>query len=233
MSFREAFCGGLRIMRKISKEGFALLQQWEGLRLEAYQDAVGIWTIGHGHTTGAGAPFVRKGIKITKAQAEAILRRDLVQFEKAVEQGVFQPLTDEQFAALVSFCYNVGVEAFCQSTLLKKLNKGDYEAVPAELQKWTRAGGKRLKGLVHRRAAEAGLWAKGAYVSSNYQKVETVEKLSLLNVEILAPIIGSFSGLTGFFTGYGPVQWALAVVMVTAGIVGVFVYIARMREEKR
>ncbi|EJF81752.1 hypothetical protein MCS_00177, partial [Bartonella doshiae NCTC 12862 = ATCC 700133] len=81
-------------------------------------------------------------------------------------------LSDEQFGALVSFCYNVGIAAFQNSTLLKRLNRGDYEAVPTELQKWTKASGKRLQGLVHRRVAEAGLWAKGAYVSSNYQTVE-------------------------------------------------------------
>ncbi|WP_375669316.1 lysozyme, partial [Bartonella sp. MR168JLCBS] len=97
-------------------------------------------------------------------EAEKSLCQDLKQFECVVEQTVAVPLNDEQFAALVSFCYNVGTEAFRSSKLLKKLNKGNYEAVPIELQKWTRAGGKRLQGLVNRRAAEAGLWAQGAYV---------------------------------------------------------------------
>ncbi|AQX20358.1 lysozyme [Bartonella sp. WD16.2] len=219
-------------MRTISKEGLALIKKWEGLRLEAYQDVIGVWTIGYGHTTKAGTPIVQEGMRITKAEAEAILRKDLAQFEQIVEQAVSQPLTDEQFAALVSFCYNVGTSAFCNSTLLRKLNKGDYEAVPAELQKWTKSEGQRLEGLVHRRAAEAGLWAKGAYVCSNYQAVEATGGASILTAEFLAPVIGSFSGLTGIFTGYGPVQWALAAVMVIAMIVGVFVYLSRMREEQ-
>ncbi|ALE03060.1 lysozyme [Bartonella ancashensis] len=218
-------------MRKISKEGFALIQQWEGLRLDAYRDSTGIWTIGYGHTAKAGEPTVYSGMKITKAQANTILRHDLVQFEQAVDKAVSQPLSNEQFAALVSFCYNIGTEAFFASTLLKKLNKGDYSAVPAELQKWINAGGKRLQGLVHRRAAEAGLWAKGAYVSSNYQKAETAEKVSLRSVEILAPVIGAFSGLTGFVTGDGPVQWAFAVAMVMAMITGIWLYISRTMEE--
>ncbi len=97
------------------------------------------------------------------------------QYEQAVEKAVYVDLSDEQFGALV----NIGIAAFQNSTLLKKLNKGDYESVPIELQKWTRAGGKRLKGLVHRRAAEAGLWAKGAFVSSNYQTVEKKDATGL------------------------------------------------------
>ncbi|WP_336278485.1 lysozyme [Bartonella sp. CB175] len=216
-------------MRKISKEGLALIKQWEGLRLHAYKDAAGVWTIGYGHTTQSGKPFVQEGMQITKSQAEVILQKDLAQFEKTVEHRVKQFLTNEQFAALVSFCYNVGTEAFCNSTLLKKLNEGDYESIPVELQKWTKAGGKRLQGLVYRRAAEAGLWTKGAYVSPNYQEVE-VPKSPFAEAEVLAPIISSFSGLTGFFTGYGPIQWALAVIMVLATIVGIGMAIYRMRE---
>ncbi|MCZ2203725.1 lysozyme [Bartonella sp. A05] len=218
-------------MRKISKEGLALIKQWEGLRFHAYQDAVGVWTIGYGHTAQAGAPIVHDGMKITASQADVILKQDLAQFEETVEKAVLLPLTDEQFAALVSFCYNVGTEAFCNSTLLKKLNKGDYEAVPAELQKWTKADGKRLIGLVHRRAAEAGLWVKGAYVASRSQEVEEPSVAPFSNAEMWAPIIGAFSGLTGIFTGEGPVQWALASIMVLAAIVWMWVYVDRIRKE--
>ncbi|MGF7157599.1 hypothetical protein GGR09_000961 [Bartonella heixiaziensis] len=146
---------------------------------------------------------------ITQEQAEEILCEDLKQFENAVEKAVRVSLTDCQFAALVSFCYNVGTTAFCNSTLLKKLNKGDYEAVPTELQKWNKVGGKPLQGLANRRAAESGLWAKGSYVSSNYQCVETKAATGLLKIEALAPIIGSCSGLGGLLAGNGPVQWAL------------------------
>ncbi len=219
-------------MRKISSTGLALIKQWEGLRLRAYQDAIGMWTIGYGHTSTAGKPFVHKGMIITEKQAEEILSQDLRQFENTVEKNVTVSLTDEQFAALVSFCYNVGTAAFCKSTLLKKLNNGEYEAVPAELQKWTKAGGKRLHGLVHRRAAEAGLWAKGAYVSSNYQTVETKESMGFLKAEALSPIIGSFSGLGGLLAGNGPIQWALATIMVLAAGVGIF-FVAKRFEEQR
>ncbi|BBL53009.1 hypothetical protein MF1_02670 [Bartonella quintana] len=219
-------------MRKISKKGFALIKQWEGLNLNAYEAAIGVWTIGYGHTSITGAPAVHKGMQITQKEAEKILCQDLKQFECVVEQTVAVPLNDEQFAALVSFCYNVGTEAFRSSKLLKKLNKGNYEAVPIELQKWTRAGGKRLQGLVNRRAAEAGLWAQGAYVSPNYQRVEAQGVTGICKVEALAPIIGSFSGLGGLFTGNGPVQWALAGIMVLAACTAM-IYIAKRFQEHR
>ncbi|MCZ2158814.1 lysozyme [Bartonella sp. 220] len=219
-------------MRRISKEGLELIKQWEGLRLNAYQDTACIWTIGYGHTSSAGKPIVKKGMYITQEQAEEILCEDLKQFEKAVEEAVTVRLTDEQFAALVSFCYNVGTKAFCKSSLLKKLNKGDYEAVPAELQRWNKIGGKPLKGLSNRRAAEAGLWAKGSYVSSNYQHVETKEATGLLKAEALAPIIGSCSGLGGLLAGNGPVQWALAVIMVLAACTGIVFVAKRFREQR-
>ncbi|ENN93786.1 lysozyme [Bartonella bovis] len=218
--------------RRISKGCLNCLKKWEGLRLNAYQDASGVWTIGYGHTGKAGKPDVIEGMTITHKKAETILLTDLQKYEAAVERAVDVNLSDEQFGALVSFCYNVGINAFQYSTLLKRLNKGDYEAVPAELQKWTRAGGKRLKGLVHRRAAEAGLWATSAYVSSNYQAVEAKESTGAFKVEMLAPIIGSFSGLGGLLAGNGPVQWAFAAMMVLAACVGVAFVAQRFWEQR-
>ncbi|ATO56909.1 lysozyme [Bartonella sp. 1-1C] len=218
--------------RKISKNCLNYLKKWEGLRLHAYRDASGIWTIGYGHTEKAGKPMVVEGMVITERKAETMLLTDLRQYERAVEKAVYVDLSDEQFGALVSFCYNIGITAFQNSTLLKKLNKGDYESVPIELQKWTKAGGKRLKGLVHRRAAEAGLWAKSAYVSSNYQLVEKQEPLKILKAEILAPLIASFSGIAELLEGSGPVQWVLATIIVLASCVGLILIAKRLREER-
>ncbi|EJF87316.1 MULTISPECIES: lysozyme [Bartonella] len=216
--------------RRISEDCLDCLKKWEGLRLQAYQDVSGVWTIGYGHTGKAGKPIVIEGMVITEKKAENMLLADLRQYEQAVEKAVDVILSDEQFGALVSFCYNVGISAFQNSTLLKRLNKGDYEAIPAELQKWTKAGGKRLQGLVHRRAAEAGLWAKGAFVSSNYQTVETKDSTVFFKAEALAPIIGSFSGLGGFLAGNGPIQWAFAVIMVLAAGAGIFFVAKRFKE---
>lgn len=147
--------------RRIDAESLACIKRWEGLRLSAYRDVGGKWTIGYGHVNGA-----REGMRITEREAEEWLRRDIAQAELAVNDAVQVPLSDPQFGALVSFVFNVGVNAFRRSTLLRKLNAGDYDAVPAELLRWTKAGGKLVPGLVNRRNAEIGLWARGRHVVS-------------------------------------------------------------------
>lgn len=181
--------------RKINAEGVRLIKQWEGLKLNAYRDVAGVLTIGHGHTSAAGIPKVREGMRISDKEAEDILKKDLGKFEDRVSRLVKVPLTDNQFAVLVSFDFNTG--ALHKSTLLKKLNAGDYDAVPAELMKWVNAGGKRVQGLVNRRAAEAGLWAKGEFVSSN-----TVEAKKAVPVKDVAVIGGT--GTTGAVATIGP-----------------------------
>lgn len=151
--------------RRISAAGLALVKQWEGCELVSYRDVAGIWTVGYGHTSAAGIPAVKPGMRINLVEAEEILKSDLRKFEDRVTQLVKVPVTDNQFAVLVSFDFNTG--ALHKSTLLKRLNAGDYDAVPVELMKWVNAGGKKVKGLVNRRSAEAGLWAKGEFVSGN------------------------------------------------------------------
>ena len=141
-----------------SKAGLDLIKQFEGLRLKAYKCPADVWTIGYGHTSAAGQPAVKSGMSITEAQANKILASDLGQYEDAINNSVKVDLTQNQFDALVSFVYNVGIGAFQKSTLLKKLNAGQYDAVPGELMKWTKGGGKELPGLVRRRRAEAALW---------------------------------------------------------------------------
>jgi lysozyme len=143
----------------MSVEGInALLKKFEGCKLKAYKCPAGVWTIGYGHTSAAGAPEVVQGMTITQVEANDILRRDLVKYEKGVEALVKQPLTQNQFDVLVDFAYNAGAGALKSSTLLKKINAGEFDAVPAELMKWTKGGGKVLPGLVNRRRAEAGWW---------------------------------------------------------------------------
>ena len=144
---------------QMSQEGIAaLLKPFEGCKLKAYRCPAGILTIGYGHTSAAGAPTVVDGMTITQQQAEDILSRDLVKFETAVHDTVQQPLTRHQFDVLVDFAYNAGVGNLKSSTLLKKVNAAQFDAVPAELMKWTKGGGKVLPGLVRRRQAESAWW---------------------------------------------------------------------------
>ena len=143
---------------KISAAGIELLKQFEGCRLTAYQDSVGVWTIGFGTTTG-----VKEGQTISQVKAEEYLRFDLAIFEKAVTESLKVPVNQNQFDALVSFTYNVGVSAFRSSTLLNLINeKTDKKVVAAEFSKWVKAGNQTLPGLVSRRKAESELFLKGA-----------------------------------------------------------------------
>lgn len=140
----------------------AMLKQFEGCKLTAYKCPAGIWTIGYGHTSSAGAPIVEPGMTITQAQAEIILKADLVRYEQPVAALLKQPVAQNQFDVLVDFAYNAGIGALKSSTLLKKVNAGDFDAVPGELMKWTKGGGKVLPGLVRRRQAESIWWSAGA-----------------------------------------------------------------------
>jgi len=143
---------------QVSDAGLNLIKEFEGCYLTAYFCPASVLTIGYGHTSAAGAPAVRKGMRITKFEAEEILRRDLGRVGASVEALATVPLTQNQFDVLVSFVFNCGAGALKSSTLLKKLNKGRYDDIPAELMKWTKGGGKTLPGLVRRRRAEAAMW---------------------------------------------------------------------------
>ena len=137
----------------LSQSGLNLIKSHEGLRTTAYQDPVGVWTIGYGHTGTA-----KPGQKITEAQAEQLLRQDVGWAQDAVRKNVKVPLTQGQFDALVSFTFNLGAGALGRSTLLKKLNAGDYAGAQAEFGKFVHAGGRVLPGLVRRRNEEAQMF---------------------------------------------------------------------------
>lgn len=150
--------------RRVNQETVDLIKRWEGFRAEPYKCPAGVDTIGYGHT--ATKSLMKRGTKITEARAVKLLKADLAIYEKAISEMVEVDLTDGQFGALVSWCFNVGVGAAQRSTLVKKLNAGDYESVPKELARWNKVGNKVTAGLANRRAAEAGLWARGNFVSS-------------------------------------------------------------------
>lgn len=147
---------------KMGPEGLALLKSFEGWRAKAYRDSVGVLTIGYGHTSMAGPPTVKRGMTITKAEGEKILKRDLKKYEQAVSDAVKVDLSQEQFDALVSFTYNVGPGNWRKSSVLRMVNAGRFDAVPARLMLWNKAGGRVLRGLTRRRAAEGELFASGS-----------------------------------------------------------------------
>lgn len=141
-----------------SGKGLALTEQWEGCRLTAYQDQVGVWTIGYGHT---GAD-VTPGLAITQQQAEALLAKDVLTAARCVNTMVKLQLTQCEFDALVDFVFNLGTGAFSRSTLLADLNSGNLAGAAAQFESWDRAGGVVVAGLLRRRQAEAGLFQSEA-----------------------------------------------------------------------
>jgi lysozyme len=144
---------------KISVTGINLIKSFEGLELHAYVDAVGILTIGYGHT----GPDVRKGMTITESQATDLLNKDLISFESAVTKLITIPLNQNQFDALVSFTYNVGIGSLESSTLRRRLNAHEDPKTVAkqELIKWCKGNNNQtLPGLLRRREAEIALFCK-------------------------------------------------------------------------
>lgn len=145
----------------ISQRGIDLIKKFEGLRLQSYQDEGGVWTIGYGHTKG-----VKRGQTITEAEALAFLEVDMAEALRGIDLYVKVPLSQYQYDALASWTFNLGVGNLRSSTLLKKLNAGDYSAIPEQIVRWNKVKVKGRfkvsKGLVRRRTAEAALWSMDA-----------------------------------------------------------------------
>lgn len=143
---------------KTSKQGIALITQYEGLKLEAYKCTSGIWTVGYGHT----GPDVVQGTKITQAQADELLAKDLAKFENCVNANIKSKLTQNQFDSCVSLAYNIGCSAFAKSTLCRLINADPNDkAIEQQFLAWNKSKGIVSRGLVNRRVSE----------SQNYFKV--------------------------------------------------------------
>ena len=145
---------GIPESMSVSNKGVDLICEFEGKRLAAYDDGVGVWTIGFGTIKYPNGVRVKKGDTCTLEQAKDYMRHDLIEFEHTVNSSVKVPLNQNQFDALVSLAYNIGSNAFKSSTLVKKLNTGDYQGAADQFNVWINAGGKRMQGLVNRRDRE-------------------------------------------------------------------------------
>ena len=139
----------------IGQKGINLIKHFEGCELNAYKCPAGVWTIGYGHIKG-----VSEGMSITQEQAEQMLLDELKEYENYINELVTVNLSQNQFDALVSWVYNLGPANLQSSTLLKVLNSGDYSGVPAQIERWNKAGGKVLEGLIRRREAESALFCE-------------------------------------------------------------------------
>ena len=185
--------------RKIGQAGLALIKQFEGCRLTAYQCSAGVWTIGYGHTAG-----VYKGMKITQAQADAFLKQDIAKFEKYINNPSYVQFTDKlnqnQFDALVSFAFNLG-----QGNVKKLCVGRNINQIPSAMRQYCKAAGKTLPGLQRRRKAEAALYNKKvenctgtiAVKESEDYNMKTIKKGSKGNtVKVWQIIIGTTPDLS-------------------------------------
>lgn len=146
---------------KSSEAALQRLRVREALALSAYRDSAGVWTLGYGSTFINGRR-VRWTDSCSQAEAEAYFRNDVERFERCVLESLpHVPLNQPMFDALVSFAYNVGEGAFSNSTLVRRLNAGQYIEAQAEFDRWVKAGGVVLKGLVNRRNAEQAEFNEG------------------------------------------------------------------------
>lgn len=146
-------------MKKVSQQCIDLIKRFEGFKAKPYLCPAGVPTIGYGSTRDTdGKPITLQHPPITEAQAKALMMATLVNYENAVNRYVKVELNQNQFDALVDFAYNAGTKALLTSTLLKKLNAGDYDGASNEFLKWVHADGRALAGLVKRRNAERDLF---------------------------------------------------------------------------
>ena len=153
--------GGAPQQPPVPPAAVEIVSRFEGFRATAYRCPALVWTVGYGATRWIDGRPVAEGDTIEEAGARRLLARDLADAAEAVAELVRAPLTDPQFAALISFVFNVGRGAFARSAMLTHLNAGRLDAAAAEFARWTQAGGRVLPGLVRRRAEEARLFRSG------------------------------------------------------------------------
>ena len=139
---------------KINDDGFNLIKSFEGCKLKAYQDIVGVWTIGYGHT----GSVAGSGVEIDQATADALLCDDLARIEQGVEKRLKVKVNENQFSSLVCLAFNIGLGNFGSSTLLKLLNTGDFKGAADQFLRWNKAKGIVISGLTRRRKAEQSLF---------------------------------------------------------------------------
>lgn len=184
----------------INQATIDLVKRFEGLRLKSYKDPVGIWTVGYGTTTAAGVGVsVGAGMEITEEQAEEYLRRAMEKFAEQILPSMERKPTENQFGAMLSLAYNIGPGAFRKSTCLRRFNSGDIEGAAEALTWFNKAGGKVLRGLVRRRAAEREL-----FLADDVSVIETpkadAERSKGKSSTIAAAVGAAASGAAGVGT---------------------------------
>lgn len=215
-----------------------VLKEYEELRTEAYRDQAGIWTIGYGHTSMAGPPKVTPGMKITEKMADEILKKDVDNVWNEIRGLIKVPLTSSQKIAIISLVFNIGAPSFKKSTVLKRLNTGDYEGAAEALTWWNKVtiNGKKVvsRGLVNRREKEKAMFLEPLATNEkdfgvDRPKPEAEELKSLAESKTNALSISGLAttGLT--MAGQVPAKIGLIIVVVILVAVLVNRYLDRKK----
>lgn len=214
---------------KTGFQGLRLIRQFEGLRLEAYEDEAGIWTIGYGHTAQAGPPNPKAGMRLTRKQADDLLAADLTQYETAVENALARAPSQVQFDAMVSLCFNIGPANFTRSGVIRAFNDGRTEQAAQAFLAWNRAKGRVLPGLTRRRQAERRLFLSAE--GTTPAKWALAGAGSTLGGTLAAGAADSFASSFGF--GLSTLDWR--GLLVVGGLIGLMAMAAlwAMGEERR
>lgn len=189
----------------LSDAGLEAIKRFEGRSLTAYQDVAGVWTIGYGTTRYRNGDAVRPGDAITADEAEALLRDQVEDYADAVRQLVKVPLTPSQFDALTSWTYNLGAAALRDSTLLKRLNAGEYREAADEMLRWVNAGGRPIEGLRRRREAERAMFLDGysapssADAAGRPSAIQPSKPMAPVLAALLPSIVGMIPELAKLF----------------------------------
>lgn len=172
-----------------------LIKQYEGCKLTAYQDIVGIWTIGYGTTAAAGLGIEpAKGMTITQERAEDLLRQGVEKFADTVDAMITAKVNANEFGACVSLAYNIGPNAFAKSTVLRELNAGHKDKAAAAFRMWNKAGGEVIQGLVNRREAEIKLFLTPVTADMHSAAPVEKEQPESIWVIIINAILAIFKG---------------------------------------
>lgn len=143
----------------ISPKGYAIIKEFEGFRSKAYLDTGGVWTIGYGTIKYPNGVSVKKGDSCTESQADKWMQSDCAWVRKTLRTKITsKKLNQNQYDALASFIYNVGETQFGTSTLLSLINRDNFQGAASQFGRWVNDNGKRIQGLVNRRAAEKKLF---------------------------------------------------------------------------
>ena len=223
---------------KTSRQGIELIKEFEGFRAEAYKPIPSDpWTIGYGFTEG-----VQMGDTITRQQADARLKRELVKYEQGVMKATGGNVDQAQFDALVSFAFNVGVNGMAGSSVIKAHNRGDYQAAARAFSLWNKAGGKVLAGLTRRRAAEAALYLSGQQADEAPRQVDPERSLkqseivkastaagATATVATIAEVTRSVSDIKDSVSSLA--DWIVPVLL--AAVIGLCVYIYMQRKKQK